>query len=116
MINVLSDENVHMEIVAGLREQGIPLVTAIEVGLAGRKDEDILEYAEKHEMLVLSGDKDFGGLIEFGKLWGRGKVFFLRYQILNPLKIVADIVQILSRWWIAPLPNIRELRSSACLP
>lgn len=95
MIGVLSDENVHIDIITGLRQKGIHLVTAIEVGLSGRRDEDILEYAEKHEMLLLTGDKDFGGLIEFGRLWGRGRVLLLRYQILNLRRIVQDIVQVL---------------------
>ncbi len=65
--------------------------------MSSRKDAEILEYAEKHELLLLSGDKDFGGLIEFGRLWGRGRVLLLRYQILNLDKIVRDIVQVLQR-------------------
>jgi predicted nuclease of predicted toxin-antitoxin system len=97
VISVLSDENVHADIITGLRQKGIHMVTAIEVGLSGRKDEEILEYSEKHELLLLSGDKDFGGLIEFGRLWGRGRVLLLRYQILNLHKIVSDIVQVLQR-------------------
>jgi predicted nuclease of predicted toxin-antitoxin system len=96
-MRILSDENVHMDIVSGLRKEGFDLVTAVEAGLAGRKDQEILEYAEEHELLVLSGDKDFGGLLEFGKLWGRGRVLLLRYQILNPHKIVRDIVQVFRR-------------------
>jgi predicted nuclease of predicted toxin-antitoxin system len=96
-MRILSDENVHMDIVSGLRKEGFDLVTAVEAGLAGRKDQEILEYAEEHDLLVLSGDKDFGGLLEFGKLWGSGRVLLLRYQILNPHKIVRDIVQVFRR-------------------
>ena len=97
MISVLADENVHMDIVTGLRQRGIDLITALEAGLVGRKDEEVLEYAEKHELLLISGDKDFGGLIEFGRLWGRGRVLLLRYQILNLPRIVDGIVQVLQR-------------------
>ena len=97
MISVLADENVHMDIVTGLRQRGIDLITALEAGLVGRKDEEVLEYAEKHELLLISGDKDFGGLIEFGRLWGRGRVLLLRYQILNLPRIVDGIVQVLRR-------------------
>jgi predicted nuclease of predicted toxin-antitoxin system len=96
-MRILSDENVHMDIVSGLRKEGFDLVTAVEAGLAGRKDQEILEYAEEHDLLVLSGDKDFGGLLEFGKLWGSGRVLLLRYQILNPHKIVRDVVQVFRR-------------------
>ena len=97
MIRILSDENVHTDIISDLRKEGFDLVTAVEAGLAGRKDREILDYAEEHDLVVLSGDKDFGGLLEFGKLWGTGRVLLLRYQILNPHKIVRDIVQVFRR-------------------
>ena len=95
MIRVLSDENVHADIVSGLRREGFDLLTAVDLGLAGRKDIEILDYAEKNDLLLLSGDKDFGGLIEFGSLWGRGRVLLLRYQLLNVRKIVEDIARVL---------------------
>jgi len=46
---------------------------------------------------VISGDKDFGGLIEFGSLWGMGKVMLLRYRILTIERIVKNIVEVLRR-------------------
>ena len=91
MIRILSDENVHADIVSGLQQEGFDLVTAAGAGLAGRKDIDILDYAEKQNLVLISGDKDFGGLIEFGRLWGRGRVLLLRYQIINVRKIVEDV-------------------------
>lgn len=95
MIRIFCDENVHADIVSGLRQEGFDVVTAVDLGFAGRKDIDLLDYAEKHGLLLLSGDKDFGGLIEFGSLWGRGRVLLLRYHILNVRKIVEDIVRTL---------------------
>ena len=95
MIRVLSDENVHIDIISGRRQEGIELVRAMEAGLCGQKDLKILEYAEEHDLLILSGDKDFGGLIEFGNLWGKGRVLLLRYQVLDCVKIVKDIVHVL---------------------
>jgi len=91
VIRILSDENVHADIVSGLQQEGFDLVTAAGAGLAGRKDIDILDYAEKQNLVLISGDKDFGGLIEFGRLWGRGRVLLLRYQIINVRKIVEDV-------------------------
>jgi len=91
VIRILSDENVHADIVSGLQQEGFDLVTAAGAGLAGRKDIDILDYSEKQNLLLISGDKDFGGLIEFGRLWGRGRVLLLRYQIINVRKIVEDV-------------------------
>lgn len=65
--------------------------------MAGRKDREILDYAEKNDFLLISGDKDFGGLIEFGMLWGMGKVILLRYRTLNIDRIVKNIVEVLRR-------------------
>lgn len=107
MIRILSDENVHADIVSGLRLEGFDLVTAVQSGLGGRKDVEILDYAENHDLLLLTGDKDFGGLIEFGSLWGRGRVLLLRYQLLNIGKIVEDIARTLH----SEAENLPQLRS-----
>jgi predicted nuclease of predicted toxin-antitoxin system len=68
-----------------------------DIGLAGHKDREILEYSEKNELVLISGDKDFGGLIEFGPLWGQGKVILLRYRFINIQRIVKNILEILNR-------------------
>jgi predicted nuclease of predicted toxin-antitoxin system len=68
-----------------------------DVDLAGQKDRQILEYSEKHGLILISGDKDFGALIEFGTLWGRGKVMLLRYNLINVNRIVRDIVEVIRR-------------------
>lgn len=93
-MRILADENLHFEIVQGLRRENNEVFFVPEIGLAGRRDSVILDYAEKRKLIVVSGDKDFGGLIEFGTLWGRGKVILLRYHIINPQKIVRDLNQL----------------------
>lgn len=93
-MRILADENLHFEIVQGLRRENHEVFFVPEIGLAGRRDSVILDYAEKRKLIVVSGDKDFGGLIEFGTLWGRGKVILLRYNIINPKKIVRDLNQL----------------------
>lgn len=96
MIKILADENVHSDIVHGLRKTGYEVIFVPEIGLAGQGDLKILEYAEKHNLILLSGDKDFGGLIEFGTLWGRGRVILLRYRIINTNRIVRNIIEVFS--------------------
>ena len=95
MIRILADENLHADIVGGLRAAGQDVTCVPAVGLAGHSDRAILEYAESRGMVVISGDKDFGGLVEFGTLWGRGKVVLLRYRLLNIGRAVADILEAL---------------------
>jgi len=95
MIKILADENVHSDIVQELRNSGYEVYFVPEIGLAGSSDEKILEYSEKHNLILLSGDKDFGGLIEFGTLWGQGKVILLRYRLINIARIVKNLTEIL---------------------
>jgi predicted nuclease of predicted toxin-antitoxin system len=94
MIRILADENVHSDIVSGLRKAGYEVLFVSEISLAGKDDQTILEYSEKHNLLLLSGDKDFGGLIEFGTLWGQGKVILLRYRLINITRIIKNITEI----------------------
>ena len=52
-MRILADENVHMDIVRGLRRAQHEVLFVPEVGLAGQKDVNILEYAEKHGLILL---------------------------------------------------------------
>ncbi len=94
MIKILADENVHSDIVRRLRNEGHDLLYVPEIGLAGSSDEKLLEHAIKHNLILLSGDKDFGGLMEFGTLWGRGKVILLRHRLINIARIVKNIIDV----------------------
>jgi predicted nuclease of predicted toxin-antitoxin system len=96
-MRVLADENVHMDIITGLRHARHEVQFVPDIGLAGHRDIDILRYSEKKNLILLTADKDFGGLIEFGKLWGIGKVILLRYHTINIPRIVQNISYILTR-------------------
>ena len=91
MLKLVADENTHSEIIAYLRSKGYEITTAIDEGLAGSKDSEVLAYTEKHDRILLTGDKDFGGLLEFGILYGRGKVILLRYTTMN-IKVIAEAI------------------------
>jgi len=96
-MRILANENLHTEIVRGLQQANYDVLFVPDIGLAGHKDLEILEYSEKNELVLISGDKDFGGLIEFGPLWGRGKVILLRYRFINIQRVVKNILEILNR-------------------
>jgi len=96
-MRILANENLHIEIVRGLQEARHEVLFVPDIGLAGHKDGEILEYSEKNDLILISGDKDFGGIIEFGALWGRGKVILLRYRLINIQRIVKNILEILDR-------------------
>jgi len=92
-VHFLADENIHVDIINRLRQSNYEVLSVRNVGLAGQSDRDILSYSEEHNLILISGNKDFGGLIEFGTLWGRGKVILLRYHIINIERITADIIE-----------------------
>jgi len=92
-VHILAGENVHIDIIHRLRQNNYEVLSARDVGLAGHKDREILQYSEEHNLILISGDKDFGGLIEFGPLWGRGKVILLRYHLIKTERIATDIVE-----------------------
>lgn len=97
MVPILANENLHSAIVSGLRDAGCDVTYVPEIGMGGHPDHEILERAEHDGRVVISGDKDFGGLIEFGPLWGRGKVILLRYRLLSIDRATRDILDALSR-------------------
>jgi len=96
-MRILANENLHTEIVRGLQRANYDVLFVPDIGLAGHKDREIPEYSEKNGLVLISGDKDFGGLIEFGPLWGHGKVILLRYRLIDIQRIVNNILEILNR-------------------
>ncbi|WP_338140846.1 DUF5615 family PIN-like protein [Candidatus Brocadia sp. AMX2] len=80
-----------MGIINELRKAGFEILFIPEVELAGCDDLKILEYSERYDLILLSGDKDFGGLIEFGTLWGRGKVILLRAKLDKEMEILEGV-------------------------
>ena len=59
MLRILTDEDVHGDIVAGLlrRQPSIDLVRVQDVGLAHTSDPIILEWAAQQDRVVVSVDK-----------------------------------------------------------
>jgi len=93
----LTDENIHADVIRELRQANYEVFSVQDVGLSGHKDHEILEYSEKQDLILISGDKDFGGLIEFGTLWGHGRVILLRYNLINVSQMVQGIVEVVKR-------------------
>lgn len=96
-MHILADENIHVDIIQGLLQRNQQILSVQDVDLTGHNDSEILEYCEEHDLILISGDKDFGGLIEFGTLWGCGRVILLRYRLININRILKDIVEVINR-------------------
>ena len=58
----LADECVYLVTVLALRKLGHAVITAHEAGLDGQPDEQILEYAQKENRILLTADLDFSNI------------------------------------------------------
>jgi hypothetical protein len=58
MLRLVSDEDVHDDIIRGLRrrEPELDIVRALDVGLDHTPDPDILVWAASHERVLVTGD------------------------------------------------------------
>lgn len=61
-MNIFADECVYKVTVALLRSWGHDVLTAQDVELAGRPDEEILAYAIRHERVLITIDMDFSNI------------------------------------------------------
>ena len=71
------------------------ICTVVEEALRGAPDEAVLARAIRDAQILITADKDFGAILEAGRLAGRGRVVLLRYRILNWRIIASDVVQVL---------------------
>jgi predicted nuclease of predicted toxin-antitoxin system len=61
-MNFVADENVDQPIVTRLRAAGHTVLAVVEME-PSISDEEVLEIANEREMVLLTGDKDFGELV-----------------------------------------------------
>lgn len=80
---LLADENIHPEVVAGLRKRGNDVRTAGDEGLLGSDDVVILRRAHAARRVVMTHDSDFGKLaIQAGEPYTG--ILFLRPGHISP--------------------------------
>ena len=97
MNKILADENIHILIIDTLINNGYDVNTVINKNLTGVSDEIILENANNEDRILITMDKDFGGILEFGSLFGKGRIILLRYRIINIEQIKNDIRYVLNK-------------------
>lgn len=57
----LADENIEFPIISTLRENRVDILAVREI-MKGATDSEIIEYAFKNKLLIITSDKDFGEL------------------------------------------------------
>lgn len=58
-IRFLADEHVNLSSVEGLRHKGVNIKSVLEINLRGVSDKDILNFASKEKLCIVTRDKDF---------------------------------------------------------
>ncbi|MBI5914815.1 MAG: DUF5615 family PIN-like protein [Bacteroidetes bacterium] len=61
-MKIIADESVDFEIIKALRSQGVEVFAVVEQ-LPGISDDEVLEQAQLHQLLLMTEDKDFGELV-----------------------------------------------------
>ena len=72
----LSDQDVYAVTLGLLRNDGHDVVTAAERGLSRASDRDLLEAAHADNRILITRDRDYGGLVHIGAM--HGGVIYLR--------------------------------------
>ena len=70
----LLDQDVYAATVRALRQLGHDVVTVSEAGLAQAADSEILAIAAKQQRILITRDRDFGGLV-FVRNLGAGVIY-----------------------------------------
>ena len=80
-IRVLADMPISPRTVSYLRELGYEAIRANELGMKQSEDEQLLRYAAEQDMIIITLDLDFGGLLA---LSGMTKPSVVTFRIRNP--------------------------------
>lgn len=94
MARFLLDENISQTVSQILRDSGFSVLHIEEVGLSNSADEDILAFAKKRRLTVITHDKDFGNLIRF-PVQNHYGVILLRFRDQRPQNVLLHLLPFL---------------------
>jgi predicted nuclease of predicted toxin-antitoxin system len=92
VLKVLVDEDMPRPTVTLLKSLDIDAVDVRDVGMRGSSDAEVYGYAQKHGMIIISRDKEFGNILKYPPRSHCGIVLvklpytFVRHQILDVVK------------------------------
>ena len=111
-MNLLADESVDGPIVERLRQQGHDVIYVAELS-PGMADDQVLQYANERNALLVTADKDFGELVFRLRKVHRGVVLFRLAGLPGVMK--ADTVARVFRDHAFELPGAFSVVSSGAV-
>lgn len=94
MINFLTDENVATSVALVLRRHGFDVKDIKEEGLQGTSDKEVLQLARREHRVVITHDKDFGGVL-FHRATQHEGVILLRFKCQRPDYVIKVLLRLL---------------------
>lgn len=92
---LLADQNIHVDVMGFLRDEGFDVVDVQQAGLVGADDSTILSWAVSQGRVVVSHDADFGMLaIQAGAAYVG--IVHLRPGHISPLATINSVRQFLT--------------------
>jgi len=82
MASFLVDENLSPKLAVWLRRLGHKAEAVRETELKGKSDDEIIDWAENHNLIIITADLDFGEFF-YGKSLGGFGVIILRSKLQN---------------------------------
>jgi predicted nuclease of predicted toxin-antitoxin system len=81
---LLTDENVHPEVVAFLRDRGCEVLDVKEQERAGASDRELVHLAAEEQRMILTHDRDFGRLLMAQEQQFPAGIIYLRPGHIDP--------------------------------
>ncbi len=92
MLKILVDEDMPRPTARLLQSLGIDTIDLRDIGLKGSTDAVVFKYAQKHRMIIISRDREFGNVLKYplgthyGIICVNLPYTFIRQQILDAIK------------------------------
>jgi len=102
---LLADENIHPGVVNHLKQAGLDIVSVKEIGLAGKSDLAIMQFAFDQGRAILTHDSDFGRLTYMAQHDLLG-IIFLRPGHIRPEFTIETLQYLESRSFDISTPFI----------
>lgn len=93
----LLDENISQSVSRGLNDSGFSATSVFDEGLGSVPDEEIIAFARRKRLTIITHDKDFGNLIRFPRERHYG-VIMLRFRDQKPQNVLLHLLRFLAFW------------------
>ena len=108
----LTDENVDVRVVSGLKKAGYDVKDIKKEGMQGAKDKDILALAIKEKRILITHDKDFEDHTSFSNIKHEG-IILLRFKNQSPNNVLKILLSALDSKTTDKIPkNLTVLSES----